>query len=190
MGGFVGAELAISHPTRVQRLVLVSPAGITSEHLARGPLMTVARLFAMTEAGLASRREDFVRRPRLRRLVLQAVVRYPEKISGPLAWELIHGSGREGLLPALDALIGYPIRDRLPQIEIPVLLVWGRNDILVPVGDAERYEKLIGANAHKVIFEDTGHVPMIERPSRFNPLVSEFLAGSRTPEAGVTGVSA
>ena len=190
MGGFVGAELAISYPTRVQRLVLVSPAGITSEHLARRPLMTVARLAAMAEAGLASQRDQFVRRPRLRRLVLQAVVRYPEKLSGPLAWELIHGSGRKGFLPALDALIGYSIRDRLPQIEIPVLLVWGRNDILVPVGDAERYEELIGQNARKVIFEDTGHVPMIERPSRFNPLVAEFLAGQRAPGADIAGVSA
>jgi pimeloyl-ACP methyl ester carboxylesterase len=189
MGGFVGAELAISYPTRVQRLVLVSPAGITSEHLARRPLVTAARLLTMGEAGLASRREDFVRRPRLRRLLLQAVVRYPEKLSGPLTWELINGGGRQGLVPALDALIGYSIRDRLPRIEIPVLLVWGRHDILVPVDDAERYEELIGANARKVIFEDTGHVPMIERPSRFNPLVAQFLAGERAPGADVAGVS-
>jgi pimeloyl-ACP methyl ester carboxylesterase len=188
MGGFVGAELAISYPTRVQRLVLVSPAGITSEYLARRPLVTLARLAAMAEAGLASRRDAFVRRRRLRRLVLQAVVRYPEKLSGPLTWELIQGSGRAGLVPALDALIGYSVRERLAQIEIPVLLVWGRNDILVPVGDAERYEQLIGPNASKVIFEDTGHVPMIERPGRFNPLVAEFLAsGAVADVAGVSG---
>jgi pimeloyl-ACP methyl ester carboxylesterase len=190
MGGFVGAELAISYPTRVQRLALVSPAGITTEHLARRPLMTAARLLALGEAGLASRRDEFVRRPRLRRLVLQAVVRYPEKLSGPLTWELINGGGHEGLVPALDALLGYSIRDRLPRIEIPVLLLWGRNDILVPVGDAEFYESLIGPNARKVIFEDTGHVPMIERPSRFNPLVAGFLAGERAPGADVAGVSA
>ena len=49
---------------------------------------------------------------------------------------------------------------------------------------------LIGPNARKVIFEDTGHVPMIERPSRFNPLVAEFLAGERAPGADVAGVSA
>ncbi len=190
MGGFVGAELAISYPTRVQRLALVSPAGITSEHLARRPLMTAARLLAIGEAGLAGRREDFVRRRRLRRLVLQAVVRYPERLSGPLTWELISGGAHDGLVPALDALIGYSIRDRLPRIDIPVLLVWGRNDILVPVDDAELYERLIGPNARKVIFEDTGHVPMIERPNRFNPLVAEFLAGERVPGADVAGVSA
>jgi pimeloyl-ACP methyl ester carboxylesterase len=47
----------------------------------------------------------------------------------------------------------------------------------VPVGDAERFQRLIGPNAHKVIFEDTGHCPMIERPSRFNALLEGFLAG-------------
>jgi pimeloyl-ACP methyl ester carboxylesterase len=190
MGGFVGAELAIAHTTRVKRLVLVSPAGITTEHLARKPLLTIARLLAGTETRLTTQRDAFVRRPRLRRLALQAVVRYPEKLSLPLTWELVHGSGRPGFLPALDALIGYSIRDRLPRIEIPVLLVWGRNDILVPIGDAEDYAQLIGANARKVIFEDTGHVPMIERPSRFNPLVADFLAGERAPGADLAGVSA
>jgi pimeloyl-ACP methyl ester carboxylesterase len=70
-----------------------------------------------------------------------------------------------------------------------VLIVWGRNDILVPVGDAARFERLIGANARKVIFDDTGHLAMLERPSRFNELLAGFIAGEREPEAGVEGVS-
>jgi pimeloyl-ACP methyl ester carboxylesterase len=41
-----------------------------------------------------------------------------------------------------------------------------------------------------VIFEDTGHLSMIERPSRFNALLAGFLAGDREPEADVPGVSA
>ena len=74
-------------------------------------------------------------------------------------------------MPALEALLDYSYRDRLAAIEIPVLIVWGRNDLLVPVGDAERYRRLIGDNARVEIFEDTGHAPMIERPSRFNALL-------------------
>jgi pimeloyl-ACP methyl ester carboxylesterase len=62
--------------------------------------------------------------------------------------------------------------------------------MLVPVADAEGYEHLIGENAHSVIFEDTGHLPMLERPSRFNALLRAFLAGRHAPEAGVEGVSA
>ena len=40
-----------------------------------------------------------------------------------------------------------------------------------------------------VVFEDTGHVPMLERPSRFNELLRGFLAGEDAPEAGVPGVA-
>jgi pimeloyl-ACP methyl ester carboxylesterase len=57
------------------------------------------------------------------------------------------------------------------------------------VGDATRYADLIGPNARVEIFEDTGHAPMLERPSRFNALLRAFLAGAAEPEAGVAGVA-
>jgi pimeloyl-ACP methyl ester carboxylesterase len=41
-----------------------------------------------------------------------------------------------------------------------------------------------------VIFEDTGHLPMLERPSRFNALLAGFLAGEPAPAANIEGVSA
>ncbi|MGH2946309.1 MAG: alpha/beta fold hydrolase [Solirubrobacteraceae bacterium] len=189
MGGFVGAELALSFPTRVDRLVLVSAAGLSIEYQRREPLMTLARAWAAATTRAGARTQDVVRRPRLRRLVLQSVLRYPERLSVPLTSELVQGAGKPGFLPALDSLMRYSFRDRLARIEMPVLIVWGRNDMLVPVGDAARYERLIGANARKVMFEDTGHVPMIERPSRFNALLLRFLAGEREPERGVEGVT-
>jgi pimeloyl-ACP methyl ester carboxylesterase len=70
-----------------------------------------------------------------------------------------------------------------------VLIVWGRNDILIPVGDAHEYERLIGANAHAVVFEDTGHLPMLERPTRFNKLLADFIAGEDRPEDDIPGVT-
>ncbi len=190
MGGFIGTELALSFPTRVDRLVLVSAAGLSIEYQRREPLMTLARAWAAATTRAGARTEHVVRRPRLRRMVLQTVFRYPEKLSAPLTSELVRGAGKPGFVPALDSLMNYSFRDRLAQIEMPVLIVWGRNDMLVPVGDAARYQRLIGPNARKVIFEDTGHVPMIERPSRFNSLLRRFLAGEREPERGVEGVSA
>jgi pimeloyl-ACP methyl ester carboxylesterase len=60
----------------------------------------------------------------------------------------------------------------------------------VPVDDAATFEHLIGENAHHVIFDDTGHLPMLERPGRFNTLLAGFLAGERAPEAGIEGVNA
>jgi pimeloyl-ACP methyl ester carboxylesterase len=190
MGGFVGAELAIDFPTRVAKLVLVSAAGLSTEYLRREPILAMARAWALVTTRMGSQTDAVVRRPRLRRALYQTVVRYPERLSGPLAYELAQGVGKEGFIPALSSLLGYSFRDRLPQIECPVLIVWGRNDMLVPVEDAEMFERLIGSNARAVIFEDTGHLAMVERPSRFNDLLAGFIAGEREPERGVEGVSA
>jgi len=189
MGGFIGAELALTFDTRVDRLVLVSAAGLSTEHVARKPSLTLARVLSAAFPRALRFESAVVRRPRLRRAAMQWVIRYPEKLSVPLAYELVLSSGKPGFVPALKALLEYSYRDRLAAIEIPVLIVWGRNDLLVPVGDAERYRRLIGDNARVEIFEDTGHAPMLERPSRFNALLRAFLAGDAEPEAGVAGVT-
>ncbi|MFL5911499.1 MAG: alpha/beta fold hydrolase, partial [Gaiellaceae bacterium] len=67
-------------------------------------------------------------------------------------------------------------------IQCPTLIVWGKDDMLVPVRDASEFERLI-PNARKVVFEDTGHVSMIERPPTFNESLVEFLReGLESPE--------
>ena len=189
MGGFIGAELALQFPTRVERLVLVSAAGLSQENVRHEPVLAVGRMLATGAAHATAYQDTLARRPRLRRLALLGVVRYPERLSPALTRELFQGAGKPGFLPALEALLIYSFRDRLDGIEVPVLIVWGEFDMLVPVDDATEYELLIGANARKVVFADTGHVPMIERPTRFNALLAEFLAGERAPEEGVEGVS-
>jgi pimeloyl-ACP methyl ester carboxylesterase len=189
MGGFVGAELALKFPTRVDKLVLVSAAGLSTEYVRREPVLATARAWAALITRAGSQADSIILRPRLRRIALQAVVRYPEKLSVPLTTELVRGGGSPGFNDAFRALLTYSFRDKLEKIEVPVLIVWGRNDILVPVDDAEEFEHLIGENAHSVIFDDTGHLAMLERPTRFNELVRGFLAGEGAPEAGVEGVA-
>ena len=93
------------------------------------------------------------------------------------------GRGRRGagFVGGLDAVLGYSFRERLPEIEIPALIVWGRNDILIPVEPAFEFERLIGADARVVVFDDTGHLAQVERPSRFNALLEAFIAGRELP---------
>jgi pimeloyl-ACP methyl ester carboxylesterase len=175
MGGFIAAETAISHPSRIDKLVLVSAAGLA--RVGNRQLYAVeraARLFHPLTAAFLARREHLVRRPGLRRRMLYGVVRYPERIAPELAYEVASGAGKPGFLDALDAIMDYDFRDRLPEVSAPTLIVWGRDDRIVPVDGADEYERLI-PNARKVIFEDTGHVPMLERPARFNQLLEEFL---------------
>ena len=58
---------------------------------------------------------------------------------------------------------------------MPTLIVWGRNDRVVPVPAALAYKKRIGENAELVIFDHCGHVPQIERPARFNRVLERFM---------------
>jgi pimeloyl-ACP methyl ester carboxylesterase len=190
MGGFVAAELALSFAARVERLVLVSAAGLSIEQYRREPLLVGARLWTAAAAWLGARGDSVVTRPGMRRLGMQLLVRYPEKLSPQLTFELARGSGTPGFVPAMKALLTYGFRDQLSRIEVPTLVVWGRNDMLVPRGDAREYVRLIGPNARREMFEDTGHLSMLERPTRFNRVLEEFMAGSLEPEAGVEGVSA
>ena len=75
----------------------------------------------------------------------------------------------------MQALLDYDIRERLPQIACPTLIVWGASDRLITVRDADVFAELI-PNSRKVVFEDTGHVSMLERPAAFNALLRDFLA--------------
>jgi pimeloyl-ACP methyl ester carboxylesterase len=179
MGGFIGIELAIRFPERVERLVLVSAAGLSIEYLRNEralALLGVAenRLAAYT-GWMASRSDALARRPGARRLIFGIVAHRPERLPGPLVAEQVRGSGKPGFLPALDALTDYPIRDRLGEIACPTLIVWGAEDKLVPARDADEFARLI-PNARKVVWPETGHVAMLERPAAFNALLEAFLA--------------
>jgi pimeloyl-ACP methyl ester carboxylesterase len=179
MGGFIGIELAIRFPERVERLVLVSAAGLSIQYLRNERALAMLgvaenRLAAYT-GWMASRSDALARRPRARRVIFGIVAHRPERLPAPLVAEQVRGSGKPGFLPALDALTDYPIRTRLGEIACPTLIVWGAQDKLVPARDADEFARLI-PNARKVVWPDTGHVAMLERPAAFNALVEAFLA--------------
>ncbi len=188
MGGFIGVELALSFPTRVQKLVLVSAAGLSIQSVSRRPLLAAASFVAWMGPWVVGFYERAITRPRLRRLVLGLGVRYPERLSLPLTWELVQGFGKPGFRPAIEALVSYSVRDRLGDIAVPSLIVWGESDLLVPVADSVVFERMLGGPSRRVLLEDTGHSPMLERPSRFNQALRAFLAGEEEPATGIVGV--
>jgi pimeloyl-ACP methyl ester carboxylesterase len=183
MGGFIACELAVQHPETVERLVLISAAGISSEQLHRRPLLTGARMGTLVAEWIGSRADRLASRPRARTLLLSGIFRHPAQLPAPLVAEQMRGSGKPGFIDAFDALMSYRIRDRLEEISVPTLVVWGTSDRLVPLKDADEFVGLI-PEAEKVVFDDTGHTPQLERPAAFNEVVREFVsAGERTPEA-------
>jgi pimeloyl-ACP methyl ester carboxylesterase len=179
MGGFISAELAIAFPQRVERLVLVSPAGLSTY---RQPRVTRAlpalhraqRIVAAYTAWLASKSETVTQRPLLRNATLGLVTAHPGRLPAALAAEQLRGAGKPGFMQALEANLNYDFRDRLPEIACPTLIVWGDHDRVISVRDAAVYAELI-PDSRKVVYEDTGHMAMLERPDAFNRLLRDFL---------------
>jgi pimeloyl-ACP methyl ester carboxylesterase len=189
MGGFVASELAIQFPQGVERLVLVSAAGISSASASRAPVLTAGRIATAVTAYTAARHREIARRPITRHFALAFVARHPSKLRADFVWEgFIKGTGKPGFDDALRACLEYDFRDRLSEIRSPTLIVWGENDSVVPVRDAEEYERLI-PDSRKVVMEDTGHVPMAERPARFNDLLLDFLGEAPKPSREETAAA-
>jgi pimeloyl-ACP methyl ester carboxylesterase len=176
MGGFVAAEVAVGEPEWVDRLVLVSAAGISHASMRREPVLAGARLTTLANPLLFRLNLPAMRRPGLRKLAFAGVMRHPERIRRELLVEyLASGLGAPGFLPATAALVGYDLLDRLERIRVPTLVVWGRDDLVVPAADAAGFVDRI-PGSRLVVFDDCGHVPMTERPVRFNRLLAEFRA--------------
>jgi pimeloyl-ACP methyl ester carboxylesterase len=176
MGGYIAAEVAIQFPERIDQLILVSAAGITSANIAHRPILTVGRIATAMAAYSAAGDRQIAARPGSRHLALALVARYPSLFRADLAYEgFFKGAGKSGFNDALRACLEYDFRDRLPEIRQPTLIVWGEKDSIIPVRDANEFERLI-PDSRKVVMKDTGHIPMAERPETFNDLMMSFLA--------------
>jgi len=64
-------------------------------------------------------------------------------------------------------------------VKAPTLIVWGKYDELANPAGADRLEKTI-PGARKVIIDNCGHMPQLERADEFNRLVREFLTAPKT----------
>ncbi len=176
MGGFTAAEISIQHPERVELLVLVDAAGISSANVTSSRSgERLARQLMMRGQGDPESAKKMLTRPGFIALGMGLVARYPTRISKELLSEQLLTFGDAGFGAAFEAILGYDFRHRLEEIGCPVLVIQGADDILVPLGDAIEFCERI-PNARLLTMADTGHVPMFERPVEFNDALLEFVA--------------
>lgn len=184
MGGQISAKLAIEHPELIDRLVLVSPAGVTTD-IARNPqvlwvLKTFGWLYSAGARTASLGSDPLSKSAPLRRALLSVVCRYPERLPGPLVQRQLAGAGTPGFAPSVLAIGRCDLTDELERIEMPTQLIWGRNDRIIPSTDVRLWRRDVELS-ESVIYEDTGHVAQFERPARFNADVAGFL--TRTADA-------
>ncbi len=178
MGALVAAELTLRHPHLVERLALVSAAGLSTYHdpIGERTLGNLRRLPYMDAYGhwIAAHADALAARPGLRNAVFGFHAAHPARLPAPLVAEQLRGAGAPGMLAAFQALLESDLQPRLAQIACPTLIVWGARDRQISHRDAQRFHELL-RDSRAVVYEDTGHIPQLERPDAFNALLGELL---------------
>jgi pimeloyl-ACP methyl ester carboxylesterase len=100
-----------------------------------------------------------------------------ERAPAEMAAELeaiMAGSRAAGLRPMLRAMAGADLREVLPTISVPTLLLYGDEDARSPRDDAERMHAAIPGST-LVVLPEVGHLANVEAPEAFNDAVRAFL---------------
>ena len=163
-GAMVACELAAAYPDRVGRLVLMDPLGFWRDAdpivnwMVLDPAQLRARIFRDPDGAAARQLVGAVDDPQE---AVKARVR--------LMWAM--GATGKFIWPIPDK----GLKKRIHRVKAPTLLLWGKEDRLVPPVYADEFARRIpGARVQTV--GDAGHAPHLERPEAFLHLTCDYLA--------------
>ncbi|MGA3185361.1 MAG: alpha/beta hydrolase [Candidatus Dormibacteria bacterium] len=164
IGGWIAAELALLHTSRVNSLVLVDAGGLA---LVDHPAADFFSLTLDQVTNLSYFNPDAFR------IDLSKV---------PDAQKAVIAGNRAALQAYGGSTMDDPtLLQRLPAIATPTLVVWGEADRIIPPEHGDAYARAI-PGAQLQLIPDAGHLPQLETPQRLVQLVWAF-AGLRRPEA-------
>lgn len=176
-GGAVAYTAAVWCPERVRSLTLVAPGGLGRE------LIRELRLLTLPGMGLLTR---FRRSPAITRQILYSCFNDPSRCPEVVVAEALrYGAPAAGeMVRALRSAVSFRrgVRDeiRLPWVAKaeryrgPALIVWGREDRIIPVSLVEEARR-IAPNAEVCLIPSCGHLVMVERPQELVAALVPFL---------------
>jgi pimeloyl-ACP methyl ester carboxylesterase len=149
LGGVVGVHFALSHPDRVEQLMTVCTP-LTGDDIAR-PL-----------SGFAGGENPA-------KVILGRRLKFYEEVD-------IEAAKTDGnaVVQSVRSVMTHNLLDALEDIDLPVLLVCGREDPIIQMPDGDVLEDL-DYNVYPFIFETAQHYPMLEETSKFDRLLRDFL---------------
>jgi len=163
LGGWVAASFAAAHPERVDHLVLVDAAGYGE------PGQIVQDYLSRFDPAMAAQAQQFLSglTPDERRAMEAALAAYFARRSRGDGYAM--GSLIQSIMRGEDAL-----GDSVKRIKAPTLVLWGRNDPVIPVRMADKLADDI-PKAKKVVLDGCGHRPQVECSAVFIKAVQKFL---------------
>jgi len=184
LGGPMTVGLAVRHPEKVEKLVLVNSGGF-DDHVSMGyRLATVPvlgrimlgprQIFNRKTIRFGMRRQFFNAGAVPEAWVEAACTHFRRPNRNSMLMKIIRSyTGLRGIKKDVTIL------NLLPEIHQPVLIVHGENDNVVPVEKVREACRLIDSAA-VTIFNECGHNPHIEKSSEFNEAVASFLRNGHT----------
>ena len=180
LGGAVALAMARDHPERVDKLVLVSPAGYPTATL---------NLPVETAPILGEFLTPFYGDPVVALTWRDAVYNYDKVLDEDrleMARPMRSGAGKNALLKKLRAVQGdyfERFSKTIPKISTPAFIIWGYNDQILPVEHAFRYMRDM-PKAWLMIVPESGHRTQSEWPEIFNSAVVDFLLNGQRSTGG------
>jgi pimeloyl-ACP methyl ester carboxylesterase len=179
LGGGIAMQFAYQFPEMVERLVLVSSGGLGPEvsPVLRAAALPGADLFIAATASAGEKAGSAIGRG-LAAVGMRPGADVAEVARGYAA--LAEPQRRKAFLATLRSVVdtkGQQVSasDRLYLAEeVPVLIVWGARDPIIPVRHGEEAHRMLPGSQLE-IFEGAGHLPQVEQPVRFIAVLERFL---------------
>lgn len=169
MGGRIAWSFAAAQPQRIDKLVLISPDGFASPGFEYGKAPEVPAVLQLMR---------FVLPRAVLRMNLKPAYADPHTLSEPLLdqyHDLLRAPGaREAMLQRMGQMVLTDPVPRLKTLQAPTLLLWGEQDAMIPLGNAQDYLQAI-TGSRLVTLPDVGHLAQEEAPDRALEAVRDFL---------------
>ncbi len=165
LGGQIVAECASTQSLFIEKIIMISPAGIMKKSTPALDAYTMAALYPTKESAKAAYHMMVGPNKQVSEI---SVERFVNNMSKPNA-KMVFLSTLLGLKNAPD------ITEKLEKINIPTLLIWGKEDKLIPFEYSEKFVSSIN-NCKLVPMEECGHSAYVEDPEKLSKIIDEFLS--------------